>query len=182
MTIQEIAPAPAPTVPVEPPAHNVTDVLLAPAPPADLEECPDLIEHLRKCLDKAIAIADRHAEKGGAERLKAEHLLLQAARYDDAAMAARVQVEKWKEQLAFALEQAAREREAEREALALAVAETRGNPYPHPPMIHCGECGAPIRPLTPDEQAAMAAGQPLPDVRGECPACLLATQNNPAEP
>lgn len=171
MTTQEIAPAPV--IPVEAPAHIVPDVLLVPAPPADLEECPDLIQHLRTCLDTAIAIADRHAEKGGAERLKAENLLLKATRYDDAAMAARVQVEKWQQQLTFALAQAAKEQQAEQAALALAVAEARVNPYPHPPMIHCGKCGTAIRELTPDEQAAIVVGQPLPDVRSECPDCLI---------
>lgn len=172
MTIQEIAPAPAAID--EPPAHIVPDALLVPGPPADLEKCPDLIQHLRTCLDTAIAIADRHAEKGG-------HLRLQATRYDDAAMAARVQVEKWKEQLTFALDLAAKEKAAEQAATERAELETArgGNPYAW--VASCRVCDKPVRELTVQERVDVQAGRPMPDVRRECPDCQLAAQTGPAE-
>lgn len=127
------------------------------SPPETMPEFPDVVAHIEACLAKAVEIADRHAELGA----KARH---QAERHDNVAMAARIQVKKWERLLDVAK---ADTDEAPEPQAALVVGRE-----PYPPMRYCNGCGTALRPATPGELAAAAAGQMLPDTRHECPACF----------
>lgn len=70
--------------------------------PAEVAVCPDVVAHLQECLASAIAIADRHAQLGGIARGQADELLAKAARHDDDAVHARVQVATWERLLKLA--------------------------------------------------------------------------------
>lgn len=157
MTTQEIAPAQA---------------ALEDAPPAaDVEEPAEhpIVTHLRKCLATSIEIADDYAGRGGKEREIAAWHLAQADRYDDEAMAKRGDVAMWRVLLERAIAEATREQQPE----VAAEPETprAGNPYVW--MAACPVCDVTVRPLTAQEQADVQAGHPMPDVRGECPNCLI---------
>lgn len=128
-----------------------------PASPAEpVVEFPNVVAHIEACLARAVEIADRHAQLGAEARQQAE-------RHSTVAMAARVQVKKWERLLEVA--KADVEESPEPQA-ALVVGRE-----PYPPMRYCNGCGTALRPATPDELAAAAAGQMLPDTRHECPSC-----------
>jgi hypothetical protein len=118
-----------------------------------------VVAHLRTCLARAEEYADDIAGRGGRERETAARHLAQAARCDEEAMNARADVDTWRDLLERAIAK---------------VGEPADPPVEpgRPPILHCNGCGRPLRPATPEEQAAAQAGRP-PDLRRECPTCLL---------
>lgn len=148
MTVHESAPV----VPLE----QTGAAAAAPHGPAE----HPVVAHLRACLAAAETAADNLAGHGGREREIAARHLAQAAQCDEDAMNARADVDTW------------------RVLLERAIAEVGKPTAPpaepaRPPILHCNGCGRPLRPATPDEQAAAQTGHP-PDLRRECPTCLLA--------
>ena len=158
------------------------------APPSEQTTPPEhpVVAHLRSCLEKA----DRHrldlATKGGHARLAAQRQLEEAQRYDDQAMAAHAQVDTWQTLLDKAQEEVVAE---QRKIDAIRAAAAARPPVPateppttltagrHPctPTRRCNGCARGLRPATPGEAAALAAGQPLPDIRQDCPDCSPTT-------
>lgn len=157
MTTQEHAPV----VPVE----QTGAAAPAQAPP----EHP-VVAHVRACLARAEELADEAAGRGGREREIAARHLAQAAQYDEEAVHARADVNTWKVLLERAIAEVGKP--AQEPATPVARPIVVAEPAP-PPMRHCNGCGEPLRRATPHELAAASAGQPLPDVRRECPTCQL---------
>lgn len=137
----------------------------APAPHGPAEH--PVVAHLRERLARAVAHADGIAGRGGHERETAARHLAQAARCDEDAMRARADVDTWRDLLEVAIAKVGKPgtREPANPPVRPAVEPAR------PPILHCNGCGRPLRPATPDEQAAAQAGRP-PDLRRECPTCL----------
>lgn len=162
MTAQEYAPV----VPVE------QTGAAAPAPHAPPEH--PVVAHLREQLARAVAHADDIAGRGGHERETAARHLAQAARCDEDAMRARADVDTWRDLLERAIATVGKPATpSARPAVEQNGQPPHGGRPPGLPILHCNGCRRPLRAATPEEQAAARAGN-LPDVRRECPTCLLA--------
>jgi hypothetical protein len=148
-----------------------TDTVQSP-PPGD----PGVVDILRRLYADATAEADRLAAIGGHEREEADRHLARAADADAAAMSARAYAERWRRHLEYELGGP-----ADLPGRVELPQPSGDNPYPQ--MRYCNGCGQPLRPATPEEMAAIAAGQVLPDNRRDCANCALeaADQQTPVE-
>ncbi|MEU6781452.1 hypothetical protein ABZ912_19790 [Nonomuraea angiospora] len=153
------------------------------APPAeqtvDAVEHP-IIAHLRARVEEADRRRVHLATQGGHARLAAQKNLEDARRFDDEALAAHAQVDTWQALLEQAQIEVAKEQrkiDAIRATVPTRAPDGALQPGymagrdPYPPMRYCNGCGTALRPATPDELAAAAAGQMLPDTQHECPTC-----------